>query len=352
MSEVEKILNNVELEELLETQKDNVTRILGMVKISNEGELIPQNMNGIMRIAKAYWMSGWAPNHFKNVEAVFIAMCMGKELKLSYFMAVQKIFLVNGKACIEGNTGLALVRKSGLLDDYKPSFTGTYGEPDFTAHVEMKRKGQKTPCVKSFSIEDAKNAKLWMRKGKSGGDTPWVLYPKQMLHYRALGFALRDMFSDVLHGLYMSEELVGMEEESPAREDVTKNNPTEDKFNFGKKEKVVSEEPTTPIKPSDPKPKDGDPITTTKSRKKSSETASKKKEEKKVTRDNLAQKAKNAKELAEKLGIIDQLHEYKKKDAEEVEESCMMIIDAPTYGEGNTVEELQSILGRIKQNIG
>jgi hypothetical protein len=51
--------------------------------------------------------------------------------------------------------------------------------------------------------------------------TVWASYPKRMLKYRARAYALRDIFPDVLEGLYLKEEI-------------------EESDNFDKKIKTVS----------------------------------------------------------------------------------------------------------------
>jgi hypothetical protein len=52
----------------------------------------------------------------------------------------------------------------------------------------------------TFSVDDAKRAKLW---GKQG---PWSQYPKRMLAMRARGFAIRDAFPDAMKGMITAEE--------------------------------------------------------------------------------------------------------------------------------------------------
>ncbi len=68
------------------------------------------------------------------------------------------------------------------------------------------------PVTRSFSWEDAKQARLSAKQG------PWQEYPKRMLQMRARGFALRDTFADVLKGLYVGEEARDM---PPEMRDVT-----------------------------------------------------------------------------------------------------------------------------------
>jgi hypothetical protein len=70
----------------------------------------------------------------------------------------------------------------------------------------------------TFSVADAKRAKLW---GKSG---PWTQYPKRMLAMRARGFAIRDAFPDAMRGMITAEEAQDYPTKSAPR-DVT---PVED----------------------------------------------------------------------------------------------------------------------------
>jgi hypothetical protein len=55
-------------------------------------------------------------------------------------------------------------------------------------------------------MDDAKAAGLM---GKQG---PWTNYPKRMRQMRARGFAVRDVFPDVLKGIPVAEELMDYEE--------------------------------------------------------------------------------------------------------------------------------------------
>ena len=64
------------------------------------------------------------------------------------------------------------------------------------------RRGE-APRTFTFSLEDAKRAGLLDR---ARGSSPWATYPDRMLIMRARGFALRDVFPDVLRGLITAEE--------------------------------------------------------------------------------------------------------------------------------------------------
>lgn len=142
--------------------------------------------------------SGLAPKGFDTPEGILIALQHAAELGLSPMQGLQSVSVINGRPGIFGDTALALVRRSGLLESYSQK---TEGEGDARrSTVTLKRKGE-GETSSSFSVADAKKAGLW---GKAG---PWTQYPDRMLLFRARGFGLRDGFGDVLKGLRTVEEL-------------------------------------------------------------------------------------------------------------------------------------------------
>ena len=157
-----------------------------------------QDMDGMVRFAGVVERAGWAPKGLQRKEQIFIAMQFGLEVGLSPMQAIQNIAVINGKPTIWGDGALALVMGTGLVEDSEERIDGE-GD-NRVAICMMKRKGVKTPTVRTFSVADAKTAGLW---GKSG---PWKQYPNRMLQMRARGFAIRDAFPDALHGLITAEE--------------------------------------------------------------------------------------------------------------------------------------------------
>ena len=155
------------------------------------------------RMAKAIVNANMQPKSFGTgqtaTSACFVAMQAGAEIGLSPMQAIQNIAVINGKPGIYGPAALALVEGSGLLADSDEGMEGT-GDARF-ARVVLTRVGRK-PRSFTFSVADAKRASLW---GKTG---PWTQYPDRMLLARARGFALRDVFPDVLLGVtHTIEEL-------------------------------------------------------------------------------------------------------------------------------------------------
>jgi hypothetical protein len=162
------------------------------------------------RFANAIVASGFAPKGMEKPEAVLVAIQLGAELGLTPMAAMQNIGVINGRPAIFGDAALALVRGSGLLESYKEEEIGEAGTDGHGYRVTAVRKGDQA-TVETFTVADAKRAKLW---GKSG---PWTDYPKRMLRFRARGYALRDLFGDVLKGLRTAEEV----RDTPAEINVT-----------------------------------------------------------------------------------------------------------------------------------
>ena len=164
------------------------------------GTLTPCSFEGLYRMSKIMAASGLMPKGVQSVEAVFVAVQNGLELGLSPMQAVSCTAVINGRPSIYGDTVLALVRRSGLLEDFSEAITGS--NETLKAVCTAKRKGETSPIVREFTYADAKQAGLW------GKDGPWRLYPKRMMQMRARSFALRDGFGDVLKGLRVAEEVM------------------------------------------------------------------------------------------------------------------------------------------------
>ena len=191
--------------------------------------MVPQTMDEVFHLADAVHRSGLAPTGLKNIQAVAIAIMTGLELGVPPMTALQRIAVINGRPTIWGDLAIALVRASGLAETIKEEIIGE-GD-DRVAICTVKRKGDPQPVVGSFSVADAKRARLWdprekvQRRRQDGNgtyealnDAPWHRFPERMMKMRARAFALRDGFADVLGGLYLREE---MEEEQVEIRDVT-----------------------------------------------------------------------------------------------------------------------------------
>ncbi|MCC4588715.1 hypothetical protein LL962_16675 [Xanthomonas sp. NCPPB 1067] len=159
-------------------------------------DLSPQTFEQALTFADYLAESDLVPKDFKGKPAnCLIAMQWGAELGLKPLQALQNIAVINGRAALWGDAVLALVRNSPVCE-----FVEEW-DVNETAHCKVKRKGEKEALV-TFSMEDAKKAGL---VGKQG---PWTQYPKRMRQMRARAFALRDVFTDVLRGMAIAEEIM------------------------------------------------------------------------------------------------------------------------------------------------
>ena len=156
----------------------------------------PKTLEEAMKFAELVSKSDLVPKDYKgNPGNVLIAIQWGNEIGLKPLQALQNIAVINGRPCLWGDAALALVRGSGLVEDFREDLH----EPSMTATCTIKRKDQPTPISRTFSKADAEKAGLW-------GKNNWSGYPKRMLQMRARAFALRDGFTDVLKGIAVAEE--------------------------------------------------------------------------------------------------------------------------------------------------
>lgn len=177
------------------------------IQIKNGGELAFATLADVLDFGQMMVSSGLVPKGMDKKEAVAVAVIMGMELGLNPLQAVQNIAPINGRPTVWGDMMLALCRASGLMDG-EPQIS-RFGDPkdedSCGVSVSVTRKGDKAATEGRFSVKEAKRARLW---GKQG---PWSEYPWRMLQMRAMSYALRLAFPDVLRGLYSREEMIGAE---------------------------------------------------------------------------------------------------------------------------------------------
>lgn len=178
------------------------------------GILNPNSLDEALRMSQFLADSSLVPKDFQGKPGnVLIACQWGAEIGLAPLQAMQSIAVINGRPAIWGDAMLALVMGSGALVD----ITENVSDDGQIATCTLVRKG-KSPVSRQFTMDEAKKAGL---AGKTG---PWQQYPKRMLQLRARGFALRDVFPDVLRGVYIAEEAQDMprDDAQPAQIDAEK----------------------------------------------------------------------------------------------------------------------------------
>jgi len=165
--------------------------------------LQPTTIQEAMQYAEMMSKSSLVPESFRGKPGdILIAVQLGAEVGLSPVQSLQSIAVINSRPAIWGDGLMGLVLASGLMENYK-EMTVEEIEKAQRAEFWCKRKGMPEPIVRSFSVDDAKRARLWSNEKKP----IWTQYPWRMLQMRARSWALRDGFADVLKGLQCREEV-------------------------------------------------------------------------------------------------------------------------------------------------
>jgi hypothetical protein len=167
---------------------------------------VPQTLDDVYRLANLIFKSGIGPKDLKSPEACTVAILHGMEIGLKPMQALQRIAVINGRPTLWGDAMLGLVQASGLLEDIQESWEGKPGTDEHRAVCIVKRVDRPTKVIGTFSQADAKAAGLYNKAG------PHTQYPNRMKQMRARSFALRDLFPDVLGGMYSAEEVMDMGE--------------------------------------------------------------------------------------------------------------------------------------------
>lgn len=170
--------------------------------------LAPRDLEQAMKLSTMLADSELVPKDYRGKPAnVLVAVQWGAEVGLQPLQALQNIAVINGRPSLWGDAVWALVKSHHLCEFTKEEFDqGTW-----TATCTVKRKGNPTPTVVSFSKVDAEKAQLWNKGGS------WAQYPKRMLQMRARAFACRDAIPEALKGLAVAEEVM----DYPPERDVT-----------------------------------------------------------------------------------------------------------------------------------
>lgn len=162
-----------------------------------------QTLNDQLMFAETVAKSGITPAGLKTPEQVFVAIQWGRELGLTPMVSLNNVAVVNGKPSLSTDIMHSLVRNN-------PEYAGTewVEKNDKVAEciVYRQTKTYREEYRSKYTIEDAERAGLVNKDN-------WKKYPERMLMHRALSFALRDAFPDVLSGVYSTDELKDIEPE-------------------------------------------------------------------------------------------------------------------------------------------
>lgn len=158
-----------------------------------------RSMDDLGRWCVTVAKSGLAPRGMETPEKIAVAVQTGMEAGLSPMASLRSVIVINGNPSWRGDAALALIRSSGVCS--RGPNVAVRGEGDAREGVMSFARTGEQPVEVTFSVADAKRAKLW---GKTG---PWTDYPDDMLTWRAVGRGSKQYFGDVLRGMAIAEEV-------------------------------------------------------------------------------------------------------------------------------------------------
>lgn len=183
-------------EAIIDTRSD--TAALSEIEMTLEGVVLT-NLAQAWRVAQLIASAGAVPRGLNDPKKVVVALMAGAEAGLPAIATMKYTMVLNGVPSLYGDGPIALVLRSGKMKAQRYGYEGT-GDARF-AWYESERRDVEGVIRREYSVADAKRAGLW---GKAG---PWVNHPDRMLFIRARAFVLRDLYSDVLAGFSIAEEV-------------------------------------------------------------------------------------------------------------------------------------------------
>lgn len=204
----------------MNTDKDTAALVKTSPGNMTQGwRFLPTTLSEAREMASILAASDLVPKAYRQKPMdCLVAYEYGSALGLSWMQSLRSVSVINGQGALWGDAVPALILGSKDCTRFHEEFKGKPFDDDFTAVCTMGRRGLPDEIVRTFSVADAKRAKLWGKTGREGGDTPWVTYPQRMLQMRARGFAARDAFPDKLSGLILAEEAMDYPDAIPVTE--------------------------------------------------------------------------------------------------------------------------------------
>lgn len=178
-----------------DTQKPQA---LATIEVGQKG-LALRTLDEMWRFSQVAVQSQMVPKGIDTPQKVMICLQAGAEVGLPPWASLKQVAVINGRPCLYGDGLLAAVLSSPQCEWIDEKVEGD--KEDMIATCTTQRRGKPRPTIRTFSVDDAKRAKLWSKPG------PWQEYPKRMLQMRARALCLRDAYSDLLCGMGMVEEV-------------------------------------------------------------------------------------------------------------------------------------------------
>ena len=176
------------------------------IQVEN-GNYVLNTVQDQLAFANYLMNQGLVSDTFKKPSQLVLAIQACKDLGLPN-SCLKDFYVIGGRPAIYGDTFLALMHGSGLVEEFIVSFfdeTGeTIGLPKkgqvyFGCAIEVKRKGAKKESLITYTMDD---------KELSRNNNPtWNKSQRDMLFRRAAGRVAKWIFADAIRGIEMGDYL-------------------------------------------------------------------------------------------------------------------------------------------------
>ena len=154
-----------------------------------------RNIDDVERLARIAITSGYTA--CRKPEEAAMLILTGAELGLSPMLALRGIYVVSGKPVLSADLMVAVIRRSGQCESWR--VVESTGD---RCTITTRRRGESHDATRTWTMADAKRAGVT-------GKSVWAQYPAAMLRHRCAADLAREVYPDVLMGLYDPEELGG-----------------------------------------------------------------------------------------------------------------------------------------------
>jgi 5'-3' exonuclease len=137
--------------------------------------------------------------NYANEDAIFAVIIAGRSMGLDAMTALRGMHIIEGKPCVSAPLMIGQILRSG-----KAQYFDLVDSTENVATYETTRVGRPRPVTMSFSMDDARKAKL-IKDGKA--DSNWAKYPRTMLRWRAATELARAVYPDVVSNVYTIDEM-------------------------------------------------------------------------------------------------------------------------------------------------
>lgn len=159
--------------------------------------LQPRDAGEAYRMAKCFHASRLYEKKFKNVDAIWTVILLGREHGLSALAALQSLTIIEGKVEMDAALIVAKILRSGAARFFSIVKSDDQGATWRTHRVGAEEK----PIEMTFTVADAKRRGL-VRQGSN-----WEKMPDVMCMWRCATKLGRAIYPDVLRGLYGQGEI-------------------------------------------------------------------------------------------------------------------------------------------------